>query len=289
MAVLDSLISFLACPDDSNSLYIENNNLKCEFCEKKFRIINENTVELLPTESFEITADDETTKTYTKYYADLQTLGYSQDPKKKLWGIETKTAPEGFVKTLRNFILKNIKNEIVCDVGAGSGDYSLLLAKKSKYVFHCDLDLEAIMAAKESAKKHNLKNILFVHCNYFSLPFKDDSLQNITCIDVLERGREHDKKLIVEISKKLQKTSKVILDFHSKERAKVNKKLDLGGCYSKDEIITILKQSFEITLIVGMGFAPTLNQFPQSLYPILNFLSKKLFPPARWVIIAQKL
>ena len=174
----------------------------------------------------------------------------------------------------------------VLDVGCGIGNFVYRLEEQNyTNVTGVDFAETSLGIAKKRTPNYNL----FLHDLTKPLPFKDDSLQNITCIDVLERGREHDKKLIVEISKKLQKTSKVILDFHSKERAKVNKKLDLGGCYSKDEIITILKQSFEITLIVGMGFAPTLNQFPQSLYPILNFLSKKLFPPARWVIIAQKL
>ena len=285
MSILNSTLHFLGCPNDANSLSISNKKLFCNFCKHEFRIIDENIIELLPKTSFEIDTENNTTKSYSEYYLDLQKLGHSSDSKKRLWGTKTKTVPEGFVDTLRNFIFNNSENKTVCDVGAGSGDYSLLLAKNSKYVFHCDLDLEAIMFAQKTAKKRGLNNILFIRCDYFSLPFQDESLPSMTCIDILLRGHEHDTKLLTEISKKLQVNGTAILDFHSKERMKINKNLEIGGCYSKNEISSVLsKFNFKIMSISGMGFAPTFNKLPKFLYTLTNLSLKIIFPPARWIV-----
>lgn len=285
MSVLEKTILFLGCPNDSKPIKIFQDKLVCEFCQNEFKIINENTIELLPSKSFKLRIENNTTKSYSEYYSDLLTVGHSRDSKKRLWGTKTKTIPKGFVDKLLTLVSNAVGNEIVCDIGAGSGDYSLILAKNSKYVFHCDLDLEAILFARAQAENLELNNILFIRCNYFYLPFRDDSLPFITCIDVLLRGREHDDSLIKEIFKKLQINGKALLDFHSKERIKINKSIDPDGCYSKNEIFSILSRfNFKVTFISGMGFAPTINKLPKTLYTLTNFSFKKILPPARWIV-----
>lgn len=289
LSILDSTISYLACPNDKGTLSIQNDRLVCNSCKTHFQILNENTIELIPKESFEPKIQNETTKSYSEYYSDLKTLGHSRDSKKRLWGVKTQTVPEGFVQNLRNIISQIVGNKIVCDVGAGSGDYSLILARKSQLVFHCDLDIEAIMSAREEAKKLNLDNILFIRSNYFTLPFKDNSLPCITCIDILLRGQEHDNKLLTEIFSKITNEGIVLFDFHSKERVQINKNLDLDGCYSKDEIKTLSrKYNFEIILFKGMGFAPTINKIPKFSYKIANSILSPFVNPARWFIAARK-
>jgi len=289
LSILDSTLSYLACPNDKGILFIQDKKLVCNSCNTNFQILNENTIELIPKESFEPKIQNETTKLYSEYYSDLKTFGHSRDSKKRLWGVKTQTVPEGFVQNLRNIISQIVGNKIVCDVGAGSGDYSLFLARKSQLVFHCDLDLEAIMFARDEAKKLNLDNILFIRSNYFSLPFRDNSLSCITCIDILLRGKEHDNKLLSEIFSKISKEGTVLFDFHSKERAQINKNLDLDGCYSKNEIKTLsTKHNFEIILFKGMGFAPTINKIPKFSYKIANSILSPFVNPARWFIAARK-
>jgi len=289
MSILDSAISYLACPNDQGTLCVQEKRLVCNLCKTNFEILNENTIELIPKEHFEPKIQNETTKSYSEYYSDLKTLGHSRDSKKRLWGVKTQTVPEGFVQKLRNLISEIVADKIVCDAGAGSGDYSLLLAKKSELVFHCDLDLEAILAAREEAKKLKLGNILFIRCNYFSLPFKDNSLPCITCIDVLLRGQEHDDKLLTDIFAKITKEGIALFDFHSKERAQVNKNLDLDGCYSKEEIESLSKKfNFKIIMLKGMGFAPTINKIPKFSYNIANSILSPFVNPARWLVTARK-
>lgn len=288
LSIIESTISYLACPDDRGKLKISNNNLICCSCERQYKILNQNTVEILPKDEFEPKSLDKTTKSYLEYYSDLRNFGHSLDPKKRLFGIKTKTVPEGFVIKLRDKIKQFVGDKIVCDVGAGSGDYSLFLAKKSKLVFHCDLDLEAISTASSMALKQNLKNILFVRCNYFSLPFQPQSLPCIICIDALLRGREHDERVITEFQNKSAKNGIIIIDFHAKERIKINKNLDIKGCYSKNEIYSIIKKfNMKNIKIIGMGYAPTINKISKFSYKIANFTLKSIVPPARWLVVTQ--
>ena len=289
MSILESALDFLACPNDGNSLSQSSDSLLCSSCGQKFKILTENILELLPQKQFTPTIHDETTKSYDKYYTELKEMGHSSDPDKRLWGLKSKSLPAGFVRKLRDSITSAIGQEIVCDVGAGSGDYSLVLAKKSRLVFHCDLDLEAIIAASQEAKRLNLNNIVFVRCNYFSLPFADGCLPSITCIDVLLRGEEHDNKLLDQISIKLRHNGIAVLDFHSKERASVNKNLDLGGCYSNAEIKSLLARfNLSLSVIKGFGHAPTLPNMSDFSYALVDKIGKVIFPPARWLTVNYK-
>jgi len=250
-----------------------------------FKIVNKNTVELLPSKSFDINVTNKTTKVYEEYYSDLKNIGHSRDENKRLW-----SAPKGFLTSHRIKILKLLEGDVICDIGAGMGLYSIPMSKHAKIVFHCDLDKEAINAAQEEAKKQNISNILFVISNYFSLPFKIGSIPTISCIDILFRGREHDKKVIHEISTKAKNYGIVLLDFHAMERSKINKNLDLNGCYSKNELDSFLsKFGLNVEKIIGIGHAPTLEKLPLPIYNFSDKFCKMLFPPARWITKLRKI
>jgi ubiquinone/menaquinone biosynthesis C-methylase UbiE len=226
---------------------------------------------------------------YSKYYDDLNNLGHSSEEKKRLWGMKSNSIPEGFFEKSLNTIMKFVDKEIVCDVGAGIGDYSLSLAKKSKTIFHCDLDYEAIIYAKKLAKKLGLKNILFIRCDYMFLPFKNSSLPCITCIDILERGEEHDKKLMKELTLKIKPKGICITDFHSKERMKLTRVKDFGDRYSKNELkLFFSKYDLKIEQLIGLGFLPQFKNMPTKMYKIGNYFAKLFFPPARWLVVSSK-
>lgn len=287
MSVLDLALQFLACPNCSGALYHSHDALACKSCKSEFKILNENTIELVAQESFRFKTT-ETTEAYSEY-SDLRNIGHPINEKMRLWGWESKYGISGFVTKLRNTIIHMIQNEIICDIGAGVGNYSLHFAKKAKLVFHCDLDLEAINVASQEAKKQNLKNILFIRCDYLHLPFRSNSLSCITSIDVLEKGREHDTKLIEEISGKTIVGGLVIVDFHSKERTKLTRAPKTDR-YSKSEIIDLLNNyNLRVLTIKGIGYLPTVRNFSVAAYNIGNLICRLFFPPARLLVTARKI
>ena len=94
-----------------------------------------------------------------------------------------------------------------------------------------------------------------------------------------------------EIERIVKKKSKIIIDFHSKERKKLtrieNKAL---FPYSKEEIQSLIHNfEFKINEIRGTGFIPQLIKWSGKQYKILNQIARALyFPPARWLVIFTK-
>lgn len=286
MNPIDFSLTFLACPNCLQSLTNNKKILHCISCKSDFQILDENIINLVGNNSFDFKTTI-SSKIYSEY-SHLRNLGHPIVEKTRLWGLESKFGISGFVSTLRNKILSLLDDEIICDIGAGVGNYSLFFAKQAKLVFHCDLDLEVLLAAAKEAKKQKINNILFIRCDYLYLPFRPNSLHCITSIDVLEKGYEHDSKLIEQISKKLIPNGKYIIDFHSKERTKLTK-APITDRYSKDELTALLiSNNLSIIEIFGMGYLPTIRNFSRFFYSICNTLCKLFFPPARWLVIGRK-
>lgn len=284
--LLDYSLQFLACPNCLESITKHEKTLHCSKCNSDFQIHDENIIDLVSNNSFDFKTNT-SSKSYSEY-SDLRNLGHPTTEKARLWGLESKYGTSGFVSTLRNKILSFVKSETICDVGAGVGNYSLFFSNKAKIVFHCDLDLEVIFSAAQEAKKQKINNILFIRCDYLYLPFRSNSLHCITSIDVLEKGYEHDSKLIEQISKKLIPNGKYIIDFHSKERTKLTK-APITDRYSRKELTSLINShNMSINEIFGMGYLPTIRNFSGIVYSILNNLCKLFFPPARWLIIGHK-
>ena len=85
--------------------------------------------------------------------------------------------------------------ETILDIGAGTGAFSIPLAKKGYKVTHFDISPEMIRLAKENAK--DLPNISFIEGDASSLPFEDDSFDLVICFDgaISFSGRNADKVL----------------------------------------------------------------------------------------------
>lgn len=85
--------------------------------------------------------------------------------------------------------------ETILDIGAGTGAFSIPLAKKGYKVTHFDISPEMIRLAKENAK--DLTNISFIEGDASSLPFEDDSFDLVICFDgaISFSGRNADKVL----------------------------------------------------------------------------------------------
>lgn len=278
-------LSYLVCPNDGNKLSFQEDSLSCNLCSTKFSFLNENTVELVSKNSLDIKTSD-TKSSYSKYYSDLRNIGHPESERMRLWGLESKS---GFVSSMINQIKKFTQNKIVSDIGAGVGNYSISMAENAEFVFHCDLDLESINAARKRAHENNIKNILFIRCDYLSLPFKKNSLPCVTCIDVLERGREHDSLLLCQLSNSTMNDGILITDYHSKERTKLNRASDWDRRYSKSEIVKTLQDNDQKNLhFYGMGHSPKAGTVSPSKYEKIEPIFKLILPPARWLVVSHK-
>jgi len=286
MSNLELALSYLACPDDKGSLNSTNNHLICQSCKREFRILNCNTIELLPKHPFHPNLE-KSRKGYTKWYSKLlEGNQYSIEKNDK----KSTSLPIEFDNDLVSKIQLS-KNEFVCEVGSGRRNLSLKYAKNSKFVFHTDLDIEDIEKARVEAKRNNLDNILFVMCNYFHLPFKPASLPYVINTGVLGRhGNEHDEKLLEQICNVTKKGGNIIIDFNAKERKIISTAVDGSLKFNvlKKEIISlILKFNLKIEKIYGLGYLPMIRNYSPLSYKIGNTICKYFLPPSRWLVITK--
>lgn len=81
------------------------------------------------------------------------------------------------------------KKRVILDCGCGSGVYTIELVKKGFLAVGADIESLSVREAKKTSKKMHL-SIPFLVCDIRFLPFKDDSFNQILCVDVLEHVME---------------------------------------------------------------------------------------------------
>ena len=74
-------------------------------------------------------------------------------------------------------------DEILLDVGCGSGIYSRPFAQKLDRgaVVGLDLSMPMLSCASERAQAQEIDNLLFIHGNAFNLPFPDNEFDAVNC------------------------------------------------------------------------------------------------------------
>lgn len=286
LADLNDIINLLCCPDDNAKLLIKDgSSLGCSKCARHFRV-NGNVIDLQPSSKADIDKENEVSAKYHQLYqnlVDTGSLGKDRTP----FGLVSRSVSLGFFKETASHLRKRIARDfIVCDVGAGSGDYSVELAKNCRVMFHCDLDVSAIAVAQKSAQLQEINNIFFLRCDYFHLPFLPRVLDFVYTIDVLEHGAKHDKHLLGEMVRVSKSGGYVAFDCHSKERSKLTKVEGTDDRYSKEKIVAMAKeQSLDVIEVSGTGFIPQVRIWSTTEYRFLNFFAKLFrFPPARWLL-----
>jgi ubiquinone/menaquinone biosynthesis C-methylase UbiE len=284
---LDEVIHVLSCPDDSGDLELCENFLKCTICEKSFLMPYNDTVILLPSNSYHPSSDN-TRKDYFDWYDNLK-KGTQYNRKRN----KPKFLPTKLSLGIDNEISSKIpsfKDEMVCEVGSGRRALSLKYAKFSKIIFHTDMDLDDIEYVRMKAKTLGLNNMIFIMCNYFHLPFKHNSIDNLICTGNLGRhGIDHDRKLTKEICQKTKINGNVIVDFSAKERTKIPyAKKDFQFAFKKIDILDFLTTfGLSQTKTFGIGYIPIIHDFSLWSYKIGNFFSKLILPPSRWLTISK--
>jgi|TARA_B110000438_G_scaffold223948_1_gene217645 ubiquinone/menaquinone biosynthesis C-methylase UbiE len=283
--MLSEIKLLLVCPDDKKDLILKDSNLVCSNCQRIFEI-NENIIDLRPKVKKVLEFSDQIESNYDTYY---DNLFVNTKKNKNTFGIISNSVPKGFVDETISQIKNHIKNtDIVCDIAAGSGDYSIPLAKVCKIMLHCDLDLEGIKISQKRANSENIKNIFFLITDYFSLPFKSKKMDLVYSIDVIERGEKHDKFLLEQIIKIVKNKGKILFDYHTSERKNITRQIPKEiGTYSKKEINELVK-NFPLKKInsIGTGYLPQLRNWRNFEYKILNTILKKIkLPSARILLI----
>lgn len=105
-------------------------------------------------------------------------------------------------KAARNLSALLNKKDKILEIGCGSGDDSIFLAKKDFQVWGIDISKLAIKKAKSSGK---LKNLRFSLGDVENLKFKDDFFGGVLCMWVLHSTTANLKKGSKEIHRVLKK------------------------------------------------------------------------------------
>lgn len=83
--------------------------------------------------------------------------------------------PDDFIVDLVS-TLRERGSKTVLDVGCGAGRNAIFLAQEEFYVFGLDISPTALKLALKSANAENIRNCMFVTCDFLNLPFPDASL-----------------------------------------------------------------------------------------------------------------
>jgi ubiquinone/menaquinone biosynthesis C-methylase UbiE len=102
--------------------------------------------------------------------------------------------------------------QVVLDIGCGSGHGSHTLASKFKEVYAVDISEEAISYAK---KYWNLPNIKFTIGDSLSIPFPEDKFDVVVAFEVFEHLTDW-KKFLLEIKRVLKPTGKLYISTPNK-------------------------------------------------------------------------
>ncbi len=109
--------------------------------------------------------------------------------------------------------LKIKKNLNVLDIGCGSGNLSIYLAKKGVKVTGIDYSKDAIENAKKNLSKENKsirKNVKFIRMNAVSMNFNNSSFDMVISIDVFEHLYPYEIELLMRKIKQILKPNAVL-------------------------------------------------------------------------------
>ena len=83
----------------------------------------------------------------------------------------------------KKIILESLKSGLILDIGCGTGEQSLFLAKRGYQVVGVDISREMLAKANENAKEGKLKdNLSLVIASAEALPFRDKSFEGLISI-----------------------------------------------------------------------------------------------------------
>lgn len=277
------------CPDDYSKISLRDGFLQCSRCKRHFRFLANNFVEVLPMKFPQWDLTDSENKKAEANYFNIFSESFSWGYKRGGWGylLNASNGYRAFVKKETKRIIELLNpspDGIGIDVSGGVGNYSIPLSNRVKVMVHCELDVQSILRAYHQARKRD--NMLFVRTPYHKIPFHSACFDCVICTDTLERGWNHEMKLLAEIIRILKEGGKAVVDFHNQRRFGKNRSL----CEYAEASI---KQLFSVVgikryAIYPFGYVPSRFVLKETFYPILNGFAKLFFPCQRYIIVFTK-
>lgn len=189
-----------------------------------------------------------------------------------------------------SFILKSIdpaKMNLVIDIGAEAGRFSLLGANANVSVIGIDIDSYSLRRLKQKNRE-----IPVIQADARKIPLRDDLFDAVLMIEVLDYIPELDKALS-ECNRILKPKSSLILSFGNQSSIKAKLRQLRGKTYmhSYDEVTKTLHDAkFAVASKLGYNWIP-LGRISES--PIIAFLAglerifglRKLPGLSPWVIL----
>lgn len=109
------------------------------------------------------------------------------------------------------------ESHIFCDIGAGTGIFTIEAAKKCKEAYALDINEELLDIIKEKASSENLENINLIKVDSDSLNVENEKCDLVLLSTVLHEVENKDS-MINEIHRILKPNGKVaIIEFHKKD------------------------------------------------------------------------
>lgn len=183
-------LKYLKCPYcDNHKLVMRTvKELSCDLCKKSFKIVN--GIPILMDNNLLGNQEKNQIKWFENHYSQFSKREYRLEN----WRLSM------VKRILEQEGLDNVKTYL--DIGCGATGYTVIEAsKKNDWLsFGADISLEAMLRAKNLAKKEGVEDkTFFVVCSAESLPFRGNSIDYISAISVLEH-LDNDKKTIKNIS-----------------------------------------------------------------------------------------
>lgn len=218
MHPLRALLPLLNCPDDGGGLHYEQEALVCERCHRPFPVMEGCVADLLPSSPSWLDRKifgPEYVTHYEREFARPFELMEAAAP----WGApEALSLIERRRKQREVALVKSALGpsgaRTVCDLTGGAGHYTRALAGNSRYVLHCDLQLDSLVYTARQARAEGITNMAFLRIDYLRLPFRA-SLDCVLCMDTLIRGPAHEVALIDSIRRAIRPGGTAVLDFHN--------------------------------------------------------------------------
>ena len=226
--ILSEYVDLFACPDDKHPLKINSNYFQCTSCQRKYPIFNDTIVDLVPSTQHLKPLTDTSPKSSKSYWVDSF---YNKEVNTPFSLTEKTETPFGevddssrcsrnFVNIYKNFLLKQKNYSLgrFIDISASAGAFTLGNSRNAELIVHCDLSRKAINSAYRKARNLNINNIIFVRCDYMSLPFSS-ALDTVICLDSLNYfGLENDINTVAEMQRILRKGGSAMFDVHPQKR-----------------------------------------------------------------------
>lgn len=103
------------------------------------------------------------------------------------------------------------KNDIVADLGAGNGYFTIPMAKKTEWpVYAVDIELRMLTLLKEVAEKESIENIHYIQSDLETIQLEDRSVDKVMAAFVIHEVPDLVKALI-EIKRILKSDGKLLL------------------------------------------------------------------------------